>query len=416
MKKLVLKISSIEEMQQLAYDITSFAQPSTIIALNGDLGAGKTTFTKGIGKALDVEKVINSPTFTIMKIYDARKKVNGIDKLYHLDVYRLNNSSNDFELEEYFYQKGLTIIEWASIINDLLPDDNLFMRLVEEAKANPDTKVFIGDLITIDENNNITGKLEVLKYAKDKKMLPTLMLWLGRNLYVDVIFAKKETFIKEIYNSYLIWNMPFWANLSEKADMLDVKNVDFPMLKYRLHSGNYINNEIGKLNVINGELRTVTRLMEFYNIPMYKTQFYIYRIFNKLKLASNFSPLYFNREEKNKGSIVEFVIQKRFGNEYDKNIFLKGLVEFYKSDISRKIYIKDIDENEFIYKGKDMRLFNNRLLNNELSELYLYIINEMKIGFNEIVVSNEEDIDKAIDITKFLCLYPYVKVSLKNNI
>ena len=49
----------------------------------------------------------------------------------------------------------------------------------------------------------------------------------------------------------------------------------------------------GKLNVINGELRTVTRLMEFYNIPMYKTQFYIYRIFNKLKLASNFSPLYF---------------------------------------------------------------------------------------------------------------------------
>ena len=120
--------------------------------------------------------------------------------------------------------------------------------------------------------------------------------------------------------------------------------------------------------------------------------------------------------EVNKPIVNEFVIQKRFGNEYDKNIFLKGLVEFYKSDISRKIYIKDIDENEFIYKGKDMRLFNNRLLNNELSELYLYIINEMKIGFNEIVVSNKEDIDKAIDITKFLCLYPYVKVSLKNNI
>ena len=302
------------------------------------------------------------------------------------------------------YIKG----EYVYILHsdDLLPDDNLFMRLVKEAKANPDTKVFIGDLITIDEKNDITGKLEVLKYAKNKKILPTLMLWLGRNLYVDVIFAKKETFIKEIYNSYLTWNMPFWINLSEKADMLNVKSVDFPMLKYRLHSGNYINNDIGKLNVINGELRTVTRLMEFYNIPMYKIQFYIYRIFNKLKLSSNFSPLYFNREERNKGAIVKFVIQKRFGDEYDKNIFLNGLVEFYKS----------IDKNEFIYKGKDMRLFNNRLLNNELSELYLYIINEMKIGFNEIVVSNKEDIDKAIDITKFLCLYPYVKVSLKNNI
>lgn len=63
-----------------------------------------------------------------------------------------------------------------------------------------------------------------------------------------------------------------------------------------------------------------------------------------------------------------------------------------------------------------MRLFNNRLLNNELSELYLYIINEMRRGFNEIVVSNEDDIGKVMDITKFLCLYPYVKVSLKNNI
>src|SRR5699024_11627025 len=119
--------------------------------------------------------------------------------------------------------------------------------------------------------------------------------------------------------------------------MLVIKIVFFQILKYILHSGNYINNEIGKLNVINGELRTVTRLMEFYNIPMYKIQFYIYRIFNKLKLASNFSPLYFNREENNKGSIVEFVIQKRFENEYFKNVYLNWLVEFYKSNRNIKI-------------------------------------------------------------------------------
>ena len=198
--------------------------------------------------------------------------------------------------------------------------------------------------------------------------------------------------------------------------MLNIKNLEFPILKYRVHENNYINNDIGKLNVINGELRTLTRLMEFYNIPMYKTQFYIYRMFNKLNLISKFSPIYFNREEKNKGSIVEFVIQKRFGNEYHKNILLNALVRFYKTNNDRKIYIDSIDKNEFIYQGKDMRLFNNRLLNNELSELYLYIINEMGSGFNEIIVSNEYDIDKVIDITKFLCIYPYVKISLKNNI
>lgn len=121
MEQLILKINSIEEIQQLAYDITYLALPSTVIALNGDLGAGKTTFTKGIGKALRVNRVINSPTFTIMKIYDAQNKVNNIEKLYHLDVYRLEDSSSDFELEEYFYQKGLTVIEWASIIEDILP-------------------------------------------------------------------------------------------------------------------------------------------------------------------------------------------------------------------------------------------------------------------------------------------------------
>lgn len=123
MKQLILKINNIEEIQQLAYDITNLSTPSTVIALNGDLGAGKTTFTKGIGRALNIKRTINSPTFTIMKVYDAENKINGIDKLYHLDVYRLEDSSSDFELEEYFYQKGLTVIEWACIIEDILPSN-----------------------------------------------------------------------------------------------------------------------------------------------------------------------------------------------------------------------------------------------------------------------------------------------------
>ena len=137
MKELTLNIESIEQMQQLAYDITYLIYPSSVLALNGDLGAGKTTFTKGIGKALGIKRVINSPTFTIMKVYDANNKVNGIEKLYHLDVYRLDGSSDDFELEEYFYQNGLTVIEWATIIDDILPKDTYFMdiyRLTEDTR------------------------------------------------------------------------------------------------------------------------------------------------------------------------------------------------------------------------------------------------------------------------------------------
>ncbi len=341
-----------------------------------------------------------------------------IEKSIHKDKIEYYKQKNQDQLNAIKncidYIKGEYVYTLHS--DDLLPDYDFLQKLANEAKQNPDTNVFIGDLITIDENSKITGILKVREYSKNKKILPTLMLWLGRNLFVDVTFAKKEIFIKEILNSYLTWNMPFWINLSDRAEMLDVKNVNFPMLKYRLHSGNYINNEIGKLNVINGELRTVTRLMKFYNIPMYKAQFYMYRIFNKIKLTNVFCPIYFNKEEKNKASIIKFVIEKRFGNEYVKNIFLNGLVEFYEKNAIRKIYVKSIDENEYIFKGKDMRLFNKQLLNNGLSDLYLYIINEMKIGFNEIVVEKEEDIEKVTDIIKFLCLYPYVKISLKNNV
>lgn len=122
MDKVRIKIHNEEEIKQLASTITLFAKPNQVIALNGDLGAGKTTFTKGVGKTLGIQRVINSPTFTIMKVYDITNHINGIDKLYHLDVYRLTNSQSDFELEEYFYQNGLTVIEWANIIEDLLPE------------------------------------------------------------------------------------------------------------------------------------------------------------------------------------------------------------------------------------------------------------------------------------------------------
>ena len=113
MNQICIKINSPEQMQKLGVDIVSCAYPNLVIALVGDLGAGKTTLTKGIGLALGIKRVINSPTFTIMKVYDTMHA--NIKKLYHLDVYRLTNSSSDFELEEYFYLDGLTVIEWAQI-------------------------------------------------------------------------------------------------------------------------------------------------------------------------------------------------------------------------------------------------------------------------------------------------------------
>ena len=77
MNELKIQINSIEEMWDFAKDLVKYCKPNQVIALNGDLGAGKTTFTKGIGQALGVERVINSPTFTIMKIYVILYQING---------------------------------------------------------------------------------------------------------------------------------------------------------------------------------------------------------------------------------------------------------------------------------------------------------------------------------------------------
>jgi tRNA threonylcarbamoyladenosine biosynthesis protein TsaE len=129
MKTLKYIVKSEEEMINLGTKIGTLVYPNMVITMNGNLGAGKTTITKGIGKAMGIKRVINSPTFTIMKIYE------GNLNLYHLDVYRIENSDSDFELEEYFYMGGVSVIEWSDNIKELIPDDsiNLTFEIQEDA-------------------------------------------------------------------------------------------------------------------------------------------------------------------------------------------------------------------------------------------------------------------------------------------
>lgn len=96
------------------------AQPGQIFTLTGDLGVGKTVLTQGIAEGLGVKEPVNSPTFTIVQVYES-----GRMPLYHLDVYRIGDISEMEEIgyEDYFYGEGLCIIEWADLINDLLPEE-----------------------------------------------------------------------------------------------------------------------------------------------------------------------------------------------------------------------------------------------------------------------------------------------------
>ena len=114
---------SEEETIELAQNIESEKFPNMIICLDGDLGSGKTVFTKGFAHALGIEENITSPTFNIIKEY-----LTGEMPLYHMDVYRLDGNADDLGIEEYYTKKGITIIEWADMIPDYLPEERLDIK------------------------------------------------------------------------------------------------------------------------------------------------------------------------------------------------------------------------------------------------------------------------------------------------
>lgn len=126
MKKIV--IDSLEETAVLGEKLGSMLFPGALITLSGDLGAGKTTLTKSIGKALGVKKVINSPTFTILKSYKGRLP------LFHIDAYRLEGISQDLGFEEVFDADGVCVVEWPHYIESQLPKERLEIEILRSAE------------------------------------------------------------------------------------------------------------------------------------------------------------------------------------------------------------------------------------------------------------------------------------------
>lgn len=125
------------ETIHIAQNLESEKFENMIICLQGDLGSGKTIFTKGFAQALGIEENITSPTFNIVKEY-----LHGEMPLYHMDVYRLDGKTDGIGLEDYFKKGGVVIIEWADLIKDYLPEERLDIKfkIVDEESR---TLVFI---------------------------------------------------------------------------------------------------------------------------------------------------------------------------------------------------------------------------------------------------------------------------------
>lgn len=117
-----------EETIKLAKNLAEYVQAGMTFLLLGDLGAGKTTFTKGIGAGLGIQRIIKSPTYTIVREY-----TDGRLPLYHIDLYRLAAEEvGDLALDEYFEGEGLSVVEWPTVSLEDLPTDYLEISLTAD--------------------------------------------------------------------------------------------------------------------------------------------------------------------------------------------------------------------------------------------------------------------------------------------
>lgn len=119
---MIIETRSPEETYAVGVQLGMNAMPGQVYTLTGDLGVGKTVFTQGFAKGLDIEEPVNSPTFTIVQEYES-----GRLPLYHFDVYRIGDveEMDEIGFEDYVMGEGVSLIEWANLIADILPDERI---------------------------------------------------------------------------------------------------------------------------------------------------------------------------------------------------------------------------------------------------------------------------------------------------
>lgn len=125
----MIETGSEKETFDLGYSIGKEAKPGKVYALLGDLGVGKTVFTKGVAAGLSIKEQVNSPTFTIVQVYE-----NGRLPFYHFDVYRIGDLEEMDEIgyEDYFFGEGLCLVEWADLIKELMPKETVWVTIEKD--------------------------------------------------------------------------------------------------------------------------------------------------------------------------------------------------------------------------------------------------------------------------------------------
>ena len=126
---MIIETNTPKETFDFGKSLGQSAKPGTVYTLIGDLGVGKTVLTQGLAKGLEIEEPISSPTFTIVQVYEE-----GRLPLYHFDVYRIGDVEEMEEIgyEDYFYGEGVTLIEWANLIEEILPEQYTEIKIEKD--------------------------------------------------------------------------------------------------------------------------------------------------------------------------------------------------------------------------------------------------------------------------------------------
>ena len=140
---MIIETYSEKDTFELGRRLGEAAKKGAIYALSGDLGVGKTVFTKGVANGLGIDEEVNSPTFTIIQVYDT-----GRMPFYHFDVYRIGDISEMDEIgyEDCFYGEGVCFVEWASLVEEIMPPETIWIEISKDLSKGVDYRK-----ITIDK-------------------------------------------------------------------------------------------------------------------------------------------------------------------------------------------------------------------------------------------------------------------------
>lgn len=233
-------------------------------------------------------------------------------------------------------------------------------------------------------------------------------LLFGRNPYSDTVFWNSDIFKNQVKNNYLKNNMVAWYDFTrdETLNMINSSDISF---KYRIHEGNYLNSTDGSVNVLSGELRTLTHVLARHRIPAFKLQSLVFRAFNKFKLDSLIPVISFSGQTE-PAEIVEQVMKLRVPEI--NHPYLRTILDFFRNRNNQTQAELVVPEDLRIFRGGEIRLFNRQLASGSLPDFYHQLMELLAAGTTTITVASASSATKITQLLEFFCVRDYVKVEV----